>query len=71
MELLSGGQKPRMAFALLSLQRPHIFIILDEPPDHLDVEAKGALIPALSELEGGVLMVSHDVTMLRTAYKHL
>ena len=70
MELLSGGQKSRVAFALLSLQRPHI-LVLDEPSNHLDVEAMDALSTALNEFEGGVLMVSHDVTMLKTVCKHL
>jgi len=70
MELLSGGQKSRVAFALLSLQRPHI-LVLDEPSNHLDVEAMDALSMALNEFEGGVLMVSHDVTMLKTVCKHL
>ena len=70
MELLSGGQKSRVAFALLSLQRPHI-LVLDEPSNHLDVEAMDALSLALNEFEGGVLMVSHDVTMLRNVCKRL
>ncbi|RPB28174.1 P-loop containing nucleoside triphosphate hydrolase protein [Terfezia boudieri ATCC MYA-4762] len=70
MELLSGGQKSRVAFALLSLQRPHI-LVLDEPSNHLDVEAMDALSLALNGFEGGVLMVSHDVTMLRNVCKRL
>lgn len=64
MELLSGGQKSRVAFALLSLQNPHI-LVLDEPSNHLDVEAMDALALALKNFQGGVLMVSHDVTMLK------
>lgn len=70
MELLSGGQKSRVAFALLSLQRPHI-LVLDEPSNHLDVEAMDALSLALNGFEGGVLMVSHDVTMLKNVCKRL
>ncbi|RPA77138.1 P-loop containing nucleoside triphosphate hydrolase protein [Ascobolus immersus RN42] len=63
MGLLSGGQKSRVAFALLSLKNPHI-LVLDEPSNHLDVEAMDALALALRNFAGGVLMVSHDVTML-------
>ena len=70
MELLSGGQKPRVAFGLLSLQLPHIFI-LDEPPSHLDVEAMVPFSTALSGFEGGVLVVPHDITVLKTVCKHL
>jgi len=64
MELLSGGQKSRVAFACLSLTNPHI-LVLDEPSNHLDIEAMDALSTALQKFEGGVLMVSHDVTMLQ------
>ncbi len=64
MELLSGGQKSRVAFACLSLQNPHI-LVLDEPSNHLDIEAMDALSDALRNFAGGVLMVSHDVTMLQ------
>lgn len=64
MELLSGGQKSRVAFACLSLTNPHI-LVLDEPSNHLDIEGMDALSEALQRFEGGVVMVSHDVTMLR------
>jgi ATP-binding cassette subfamily F protein 3 len=60
MEILSGGQKSRVAFAILSLQNPHI-LVLDEPSNHLDIEAMDALADALKNFSGGVLMVSHDV----------
>lgn len=65
MGLLSGGQKSRVAFACLSLQNPHI-LVLDEPSNHLDIEAMDALAVALNNFQGGVLMVSHDVTMLQS-----
>ncbi|TKA39340.1 putative ABC transporter ATP-binding protein C29A3.09c [Friedmanniomyces endolithicus] len=64
MELLSGGQKSRVAFACLGLTNPHI-LVLDEPSNHLDIEAMDALSVALQNFGGGVLMVSHDVTMLQ------
>jgi len=62
--LLSGGQKSRVAFACLCLTSPHI-LVLDEPSNHLDIEAMDALSDALNQFQGGVLMVSHDVTMLQ------
>ncbi|KAI5288738.1 hypothetical protein KEM52_001044 [Ascosphaera acerosa] len=62
--LLSGGQKSRVAFACISLTNPHI-LVLDEPSNHLDIEAMDALSDALRNFQGGVLMVSHDVTMLQ------
>ncbi|CAK7225034.1 ATP-binding cassette, regulator of translational elongation [Sporothrix bragantina] len=65
MAVLSGGQKSRVAFACLALTNPHI-LVLDEPSNHLDIEAMDALADALNMFEGGVLMVSHDVTMLQT-----
>ncbi|KAM3509053.1 hypothetical protein MY11210_006469 [Beauveria gryllotalpidicola] len=61
---LSGGQKSRVAFACLALTNPHI-LVLDEPSNHLDIEAMDALAEALTAFQGGVLMVSHDVTMLQ------
>ncbi|KAJ5907952.1 ABC transporter ATP-binding protein [Penicillium taxi] len=64
MEFLSGGQKSRVAFACLSLTNPHI-LVLDEPSNHLDIEGMDALSSALQRFEGGVVMVSHDVTMLQ------
>lgn len=70
MALLSGGQKSRVAFACLALTQPHI-LVLDEPSNHLDIEAMDALSEALQKFEGGVLMVSHDVTMLQTVCKSL
>ncbi|KAI9734907.1 MAG: hypothetical protein M1834_001987 [Cirrosporium novae-zelandiae] len=70
MDLLSGGQKSRVAFACLSLTNPHI-LVLDEPSNHLDIEAMDALALALQRFEGGVVMVSHDVTMLQNVCNSL
>ncbi|KAK9451728.1 P-loop containing nucleoside triphosphate hydrolase protein [Limtongia smithiae] len=63
MELLSGGQKSRVAFACLGLTNPHI-LVLDEPSNHLDTQGIDALAEAVEKFEGGVLMVSHDVALI-------
>ena len=70
MELLSGGQKSRVAFACLSLTNPHI-LVLDEPSNHLDIEAMDALSLALQQFQGGICLVSHDVTMLQNVCNSL
>ena len=57
--LLSGGQKSRVALALIMLSNPQI-LLMDEPTNHLDLDAINALIVALSSYDGGLLIVSHD-----------
>lgn len=56
---LSGGQKSRVAFCVLTWIPPH-FLIMDEPTNHLDLETVDALCDAVSTFEGGVLLISHD-----------
>ena len=63
MQLLSGGQKSRVAFAALCLNQPHI-LILDEPSNHLDTQGLDALAEAMRNFKGGILMVSHDVAII-------
>merc|ERR1712151_276120 len=56
---LSGGQKSRIALAIITYLQPHL-IFLDEPTNHLDMETIDALIEAIKSFQGAVIMVSHD-----------
>ena len=60
---LSGGEKARLLFALMSLDAPHL-MLLDEPTNHLDVDAREALVQALNNYDGAVILVSHDPHLL-------
>ena len=60
---LSGGEKSRLNFALMSVDAPPM-LILDEPTNHLDIEAREALVEAINEFSGAVIMVSHDWHLL-------
>jgi ATP-binding cassette, subfamily F, member 3 len=60
---LSGGERARLALALITRDAPHL-LILDEPTNHLDVDAREALVHALNEYSGAVILVSHDRHML-------
>ena len=60
---LSGGERARLALALITRDAPHM-LILDEPTNHLDVDAREALIQALNQYSGAVVIVSHDRHML-------
>ena len=60
---LSGGQKARVQFSLLSVMKPHI-IMLDEPTNHLDLESINALIESINNYHGTIVMVTHDTKLI-------
>ncbi|HKK22510.1 MAG TPA: ATP-binding cassette domain-containing protein [Pseudohaliea sp.] len=60
----SGGEKSRLALALLVYRRPNL-LLLDEPTNHLDIEMRQALAVALQDFEGAMMIVSHDRHLLR------
>ncbi|MEQ5786279.1 ABC-F family ATP-binding cassette domain-containing protein [Erythrobacter sp. NFXS35] len=60
---LSGGERARLALALITRDAPHL-LILDEPTNHLDVDAREALIQALNSYSGAVILISHDRHMV-------
>jgi ATP-binding cassette subfamily F protein 3 len=60
---LSGGERARLALALITREAPHM-LILDEPTNHLDVDTREALVQALNSYAGAVVIVSHDRHMI-------
>lgn len=67
---MSGGQKCRLCLACAMYRKPHL-LILDEPTNHLDLETTEALIEAIREFRGGVLLVSHDQHLLSSVCEDL
>lgn len=62
--LFSGGEKARLALAIIAWQKPNL-LIMDEPTNHLDMESRFALTVALQDFEGAIIIVSHDRHLLK------
>lgn len=67
---LSGGEKARLLFCLMSYDAPHI-MLLDEPTNHLDIDAREALTQALNNYKGAVILVSHDTHLVECVAERL
>jgi len=68
--LLSGGQKSRVMLTNIALHKPHI-LFLDEPTNNLDIESVDALIDALKDFPGGIVVISHDQRLITTVCNEL
>ena len=67
---LSGGEKARLLMGLATFSGPHL-LILDEPTNHLDIDSRAALIEAINDYEGAVILVSHDQYLLEACADRL
>ena len=67
---LSGGEKARLLLALTAFHAPHL-LILDEPTNHLDVDSREALIHALADYDGAVILISHDRRLIEASADRL
>ena len=67
---LSGGEKARLLLGLSTLVHPHL-IILDEPTNHLDLDSRDALLHAINEFNGAVILISHDQQLINTCADRL
>jgi ATP-binding cassette subfamily F protein 3 len=67
---LSGGEKARLLMGLATFGGPHL-LIMDEPTNHLDIDSRAALIEAINEYEGAIILVSHDRYLLEACADRL
>jgi len=68
--VLSGGEKARMLFMLATYHAPHV-LVMDEPTNHLDIDSREALIMAINDYEGAVVLISHDRHIIETSVDRL
>jgi ATP-binding cassette subfamily F protein 3 len=67
---LSGGEKARLLLGIATIARPHL-IILDEPTNHLDIDSRAALIEAINDYSGAIILISHDRHLLEACADRL
>ena len=67
---LSGGEKARLLLGLATFDGPHL-VVLDEPTNHLDIDSRAALIEAINDYSGAVILVSHDRFLLEACADRL
>lgn len=63
--VMSGGEKARLVLALIVLEKPQL-LLLDEPTNHLDLEMRQALVMALQDFEGAIILIAHDRYLLES-----
>ncbi len=68
--ILSGGEKARLLFFLATYHAPHV-LVMDEPTNHLDIDSREALIMAINDYEGAVVLISHDRHIIETCVDRL